>query len=173
MWSLAADAEGQPTAQIRLKPNVTYSTKLTYSLRLACLLEGAETFVTKDLSIKVTQSAVKAAAVPASATVYQSQSRTRTVTCRVSLTSPAGAGIRQIDLGTVNALFRTSLADGAGGISWNIDGDGLGATVRVTIRDTSRLKQGQKYILPLLITPEGNASNVAPVKLNVILTVKK
>lgn len=167
------DAKGQPTAQIRLKPNVTYSTKLTYSLRLACLLEGAETFVTKDLSIKVTQSAVKAAAVPASATVYQSQSRTRTVTFRVSLTSPAGAGIRQIDLGTVNSLFRTSLADGAGGISWNIDQDGLGATVRVTIRDTSRLKQGQKYILPLLITPEGNASNVAPVKLNVTLTVKK
>ena len=166
-------AKGLATVVVKLRPDVSYSTKLTYSLRLACWLEGAETAVTKDLSIKVSQSAVKAAASPASLTIYQSQSTERTVTFRVRLSKPANARISHIDLGTLNSLFRTSLADAASNVCWDIDQDGRSATVRVTIRDTSKLTAGKSYVLPLLITPEGNASNLAPAKLNLTLKVQK
>ena len=166
---VAFNAKGQPTARLSLKAGEDYATNVSYSVKLVFTLESGIEVATGNLTVRVTQTALKITAVPTVQTVYQSQSRYRTVTYRLKLTAPAGAGFGEIETGNVSLLQKSLVDEGNIAIVFEADT----ATVTVQLKDTSKLTAGRTYTLPLLIQAEGQATNLAPTKLNLNLKVAK
>ena len=169
---IEANAKGQYRVMLKLKDGVEVSTKLSYKVQIKYTLDTGITVNSGVLTVKVSSTAPKLTANPATQTIFQSQSRTRVVCYTVNLTSPANAEIGKISTGSVGVLQR-SLVNEDTNITISYSPDGKSANVYVTIKDTSALAAGKTYTLPLVIEVEGKATNAAATKLNLQLKVAK
>ena len=181
LFSLAEEieynAKNQPTIKLKLVDGTEYVTNKTYKVKLKFLVARANSeeapfeVYTNDLSVKVTNTAIKFK-TPAAQTIYQSQSRSRTLVYKIELTSPEDAELGNIEIGDVGLLQRSLVNDANVRVS-NTYQNGKAVNIYVTIKDTSALAAGKSYTLPLLIKADGCAENVAATKLNLSLKVLK
>lgn len=160
---------GKYTVKIWLTDSADLRAK-DYTATLRFTASDGSTVTSSKFTLTPTQPQLKVTASPSSLTVYQSQAKERTLKYTVKLSSPAGAEIESVSLGSLNSSFRSALANAGSAVSWNLSADGQYLTVYVQIADTSRLKKGSSYTLPLTIKPRGSVGSSANAKIN--LTVK-
>lgn len=179
--AVGLNAKGQTTAELHLKDGESYATNVTYKLRLAFTLKGVDdsehTVLTPVLSVKLTSTPLKLAVVTKQQSIFQSQSRMRTVYYTVKFNGPEGVNISNVIETGSTGLLRLSLVDYASNIRFVQSAEGIvdsegNMTIAVTIKDTSKLNANKTYTLPLLINVEGGAVNAAT-KLNLTLKVFK
>ena len=171
-----ANAKGQATAILKLLDRkdleeaehnkADYATNVTYKLMLTYILDTGIEVNTNLLNVKVSQTSFKLKAVNATRNFYQSQSKERTVSYTIELTTPADARIKS---GVVDKTVLTQYA----GIDCTPSPDGKSLIVDVTLNDTSKLIAGKSYTLPILVEAEGQAENVKPTKINLNLKMFK
>ena len=166
------NAKGQPMVTLRLKEDAEVSTKASYQVKLVGILDSGIEVPTANQTVRVTQSALKFTVSPKVQNSYQSQSKQREIYYHLELTAPVGAEIGSVSIGDVG-LLQSALVDETENIFVDFSDDGTAATVVVTLKDTSKLSAGKTYTLPLLLTAKGQATNVAPTKVNLSLKAMK
>ena len=160
LFNIELNEEGN--AVVTLKAGQEYQKDKSYKLQLVYTIAGQE--VAANVTLKVTQSAVKFASVKA-LNLYQSNSRLAVV---LEMTAPAGASIDSVSLGTKTAKqFRNAL--GEEGVTFVELEDGK-VLVSFRIENPAYLSYGKSYTVYLDIAPEGSAANAKPT--SVKLTVK-
>jgi hypothetical protein len=168
LGDLGTNAKGQRTVELKLKTDGSYSTKTTYSVQLQFTLKSGITVKSQALNLKVTQPAIKAKATPTTRTVYQAQSTSRVITYQLSLSSPTGAKIGDVTIGST-----TALKNAVESITAVVNKDGT-ATVTVKLKDPSKLTANKSYTIPVTIKPADQASNLnVSTKLNLTLKAMK
>ena len=140
----------------------TYSTRTTYKVIPVLTFCGQEV-TGSALSIRVTQSALRLAALP-NRTVYQSQ--TASLVQVLSITSPATAEFGEITLNSRSTAALRNAVEAAGGIEVS------GGVVRIPATAFASLKPG-RYTVILDVTPENAAADVKPIQARFTLTVQK
>lgn len=160
------NAKKQPVFSLKLKEDGAYSTSKTYQIRLNMLIGANQIPVeTKDLKVKVSQSAFAVSAVPKTQNVYQSQSRSLQMLYTLTVTKPANANIGRMVLNTKNASALLQAIDQ--NMLLNADGTvklGESGIVFFQLKDTSKLVAGKTYSLILDVYAQGSAENVKPVQ---------
>ena len=157
---------------LRLKEDAEVSTKASYQIKPGAILDSGIEVPIANQTVKVTQSALKFTVAPKVQNAYQSQSKQREIYYHLELTAPVGAEIGSVAIGDVG-LLQSALVDETENIFVDFSDDGTTATVVVTLKDTSKLSAGKTYTLPLLLTAKGQATNVAPTKVNLSLKAMK
>ena len=148
-------------------------TNKTYNLQLAFYAgwttEGDETepieVAVNSIKVKFTQSSLKFAKIP-TLNLYQSSSMP--LTCKVELTSPAGAMLDEnsISLGSKTAAqFKAAFGD-----EGELNFDAETGMLTIGVENPGALSYGKSYTVYLDVTPAGSATNVKPTQLK--LTVK-
>jgi len=154
---------------LKLRPGESYYTNRTYTVQLVFLICGREV-VTKAMSFKVTQSALKIS-VPKTAVFFQSQRTPLRVT--IGLTSPDGAALDAARI-TINAqksaAFMSALAGSE--VSVTVSEDGRTAELAIPVTAPGRLTAGKSYPLVLDVLPEDCAEDLISKPTQVKLTVK-
>ena len=140
----------------------TYSTRTTYKVIPVLTFCGQEV-TGSTLSIRVTQSALRLAALP-NRTVYQSQ--TASLVQVLSITSPATAEFGEITLNSRSTAALRNAVEAAGGIEVS------GGVVRFPAKAFASLKPG-RYTVILDVTPENAAADAKPIQARFTLTVQK
>ena len=140
----------------------TYSTRTTYKVIPVLTFCGQEV-TGSTLSIRVTQSALRLAALP-NRTVYQSQ--TAPLVQVLSITSPATAEFGEITLNSRSTAALRNAVEAAGGIEVS------GGVVRLPAKAFASLKPG-RYTVILDVTPENAATDAKPIQARFTLTVQK
>ena len=140
----------------------TYSTRTTYKVIPVLTFCGQEV-TGSTLSIRVTQSALRLAALP-NRTVYQSQ--TAPLVQVLSITSPATAEFGEITLNSRSTAALRNAVEAAGGIEVS------GGVVRFPAKAFASLKPG-RYTVILDVTPENAAADAKPIQARFTLTVQK
>ena len=140
----------------------TYSTRTTYKVIPVLTFCGQEV-TGSTLSIRVTQSALRLAALP-NRTVYQSQ--TAPLVQVLSITSPATAEFGEITLNSRSTAALRNAVEAAGGIEVS------GGVVRIPAKAFASLKPG-RYTVILDVTPENAAADAKPIQARFTLTVQK
>ena len=166
------DAKGLPFA-VLTSTESSYATNVTYKIQLDFTLDNNPDLVVSSpmQNVRVTNTALRLAATPKVINVYQSQSRARIISYTISAVTPAGARIGSVALGDVGVL-QSSLVDEEANVYFVYNDNGS-VTVKVVLKDTSKLSANRTYTLPLLIRAEGQASNTADAKLSLSLKVFK
>lgn len=166
LGELGLNAKGQPTVELKLKAGEDYATNVTYSVQLQFTLDSGITVNSPALSLRVTQPGIRVNN-PAEQIAYQSQSTSRVITYKLSISSPVGAKIDSADVSIPAALqsavdeVKVSYADGT-------------ATVTVKLKDPSKLTANKSYTIPVTITPANQATNMnATTRLNLTLKAMK
>ena len=147
---------------LTMKNGEDYATNKTYKVNLDMIACGQE--VSKAISFKVSQSALKLTATPSSLTCYQAIGYGTTT---LKITSPATAEIADVTLGsqTTAALQKALGEDG-------LDYDFETGKVTLTLQNPGLLTPGKSYTLYLDVTPKGNAENVKPTQVKLTVKVK-
>ena len=140
----------------------TYSTRTTYKVIPVLTFCGQEV-TGSTLSIRVTQSALRLAALP-NRTVYQSQ--TAPLVQVLSITSLATAEFGEITLNSRSTAALRNAVEAAGGIEVS------GGVVRFPAKAFASLKPG-RYTVILDVTPENAAADAKPIQARFTLTVQK
>ncbi len=166
-------AKGLAQAVLTLKEGADVSTKASYRIRLAVKLEGVDAPVlSKDITVKVTQSKLTLSVVPKSATMFQGQDVRRPAEFTLTLTAPAGAKIESVALSQKTPLaFWKSLGSNAV-VNWMPQADGT-VLAQISVKDPSKVVNGKSYKVVLDVTAEGNATNVKPTAVTVTVKVMK
>jgi len=167
-------------ADLTLKPDVPVSTKASYKIALEFTVESADggTFTarTKTLTVKVTQSKLKLAVYPKTATLFQGQDTTKPAEFELVLDAPWAAQIKDVKLNTTKTPlpFQRSLGRNAV-VTWEPDAEygGYYGVVKITVKDPSKVVNGKSYKVVLDVIPEGCATNVKPTSVTVTVKVKK
>jgi len=160
LFNVELNEEGN--AVVTLKAGQEYQKDKSYKLQLVYTIAGQE--VAANVTLKVTQSAVKFASVKA-LNLYQSNSRLAVV---LEMTAPAGASVDSISLGSKTAKqFWNALGENDVTFVELEDGKVL---VSFKIENPAYLSYGKSYTVYLDIVPEGSAANAKPT--SVKLTVK-
>ena len=147
---------------LTLKEGVDYATNKTYRVTLEMVACGKN--VSANISFKVTQSALKVTASPATVTCYQA---TGSVTTTLTITSPATAQIADVALDSkTTAAFRKAL--GEDGLHFDAETGKL----TLTLQTPGLLTPGKSYTVYLNVTPQGNAENVKPTQVKLTVKVK-
>lgn len=175
--SITLNEKGQPYVQISLRDDVTYLNNTSYAgMKLRFYYETGNgdyiPVLSQAFTMKTSQSAVKFAAEPAKATFFQSQNKDRHVSFEVKMTAPADATFSAygVSIGDIK-FWQNALRDQAEDITVESI-DAVTVRIDVTLRYTAKLVPGKTYTLPLLLRPDLDAPNVAPVKLSLSLVVK-
>jgi hypothetical protein len=172
---------GQAYVVLSLKAGVDYPTNVNYNkLKLRFTFadgtgEGIQVD-SQELSLRVTQTALRLTAKENKQTVYQSQAKTRTVTYEIELTSPNEATMNDLNV-TVGDIrqWQSALENPDEDIFFELKENSYGRTllVHVTLKDLAQLAAGRTYTLPILVKAEGAASNMAATTVNLSLAVQK
>ena len=172
---------GQAYVVLSLKAGVDYPTNVNYNkLKLRFTFadgtgEGLQVD-SQELSLRVTQTALRLTAKESKQTVYQSQAKTRTVTYEIELTSPNEATMNDLNV-TVGDIrqWQSALENPDEDIFFELKKNSYGRTllVHVTLKDPAQLAAGRTYTLPILVKAEGAASNMAATTVNLSLAVQK
>ena len=172
---------GQAYVVLSLKDGVDYPTNVNYNkLKLRFTFadgtgEGLQVD-SQELSLRVTQTALRLTAKESKQTVYQSQAKTRTVTYEIELTSPNEATMNDLNV-TVGDIrqWQSALENPDEDIFFELKKNSYGRTllVHVTLKDPAQLAAGRTYTLPILVKAEGAASNMAATTVNLSLAVQK
>jgi len=168
---VSCNAKGQSYFTLRIRDGVQLD-RSKYSLAFDLNLEHVGNVKTNSITLPITQTTAKATVEPTVQTIYQGQSRTRTVVFTVKLTTPVDSSIQSLAVGEVTGIFHKSLSDAASNISWNISSDRKTAKIYVTLKDSSELVSGKQYVLPIILTPEGATNQKANAKLMLKLKIK-
>ena len=153
-------------------------TNKTYNLQLAFYAEWftedngveddegfAPEVAVNNIKVKFTQSSLKFAKIP---TLNLYQSSDMPLTCKVELTSPAGAMLDEnsISLGSKTAAqFKTAFGD-----EGELNFDTETGMLTIGVENPGALSYGKSYTVYLDVTPADSATNVKPTQLK--LTVK-
>ena len=130
--------------------------------------------MTKEQTVKVKQSALKLKTTAIQGNAYQSQNGTATAEYLLTVTGPMSGKIERIELDSVKTLLALRQALGVSGtITPEIAGDGRSATVKVRLKDTSKVAAGKSYTFLVNVYPEGNAADVNPVQVKLTMKVGK
>ena len=168
IWLEGADAElfaaevVDGVVHLTMAKGCTYSTRTTYKVTPVLTFCGQEV-TGSTLSIRVTQSALRLAALP-NRTVYQSQ--TASLVQVLSITSPATAEFGEITLNSRSTAALRNAVEAAGGIEVS------GGVVRFPAKAFASLKPG-RYTVILDVTPENAAADAKPIQARFTLTVQK
>ena len=175
LQAMVLNAKGQATAELRLKETESYATKASYKIQLAVKVKGVtEPVLTKEQTVKVKQSALKLKTTAIQGNAYQSQNGTATAEYLLTVTGPMSGKIERIELDSVKTLLALRQALGVSGtITPEIAGDGRSATVKVRLKDTSKVAAGKSYTFLVNVYPEGNAADVNPVQVKLTMKVGK
>lgn len=149
-----------------------YSTAATYKVKLSfTVTDVVQPVKTVDLSVKVTQTAIKLAVVPTPGIAFQTQDDF-VLPFTLKLSSPEKAQLEAAGI-TLNTTATNALLQQAMRFEVvDVPSGGRSAAVRVTLKNTSRLKAGATYSVVLDVKPKNNASNLVKpiqVKLSFIL----
>ena len=150
---------------VTMVEGLTYATNAAYKVQPVLTVCGRE-IDGPTLTIRVTQSALKFAALP-TCTVYQSQSTPIRQSLR--LTTPATAEIGEISINEkTSAAFKAAL--GEDGFQASINGQ----TAQLSFNaDFSKLKAGSSHTVILNITPQNSATNTTPTQIRFVVKVRK
>lgn len=165
--ALLDDSGAKPVIRLTLAEGEEYATNVTYKVRFNLTICGQDV-LSPVMSFKVAQSALKLTASAKTLTLFQSQSVP--LTCRLTLTAPAGAEIGDVSVGEKSSPELIA-ALGSDGFSAEINGGT--AVISLSPEDTGALKAGKSYTLYLDVTPENNASNVKPSQVKLTVKVMK
>ena len=165
--ALLDDSGAKPVIRLTLAEGEEYATNVTYKVRFNLTICGQDV-LSPVMSFKVAQSALKLTASAKTLTLFQSQSVP--LTCRLTLTAPAGAEIGDVSVGEKSSPELIA-ALGSDGFSAEINGGT--AVLSLSPEDTGALKAGKSYTLYLDVTPENNASNVKPSQVKLTVKVMK
>ena len=173
--TLEADATGRARVELRLKADESYATKATYTIQLAVHLKGVSApILTKELRVKVKQTALKLTLTAIQANAYQSQDGMAVVEYELRLTGPADGRIAKLELDSVKTLLALRRALGVSGeIETKLAADGKSAKVRVRLKDTSKVTAGKSYTFLVNVYAEGQAEDVNPVQVKFTMKVAK
>lgn len=150
---------------LTMVPGQTYATNVTYQVRFRLTVCGRE-ILSPVMKFKVTQTALKFAAMPV-APIYQAQ--TGPLTVRLTLTAPAGVAIGDIRLNEkTSAAFLEAIGGPEG---FRADPETL--TLRFALPSPGNLRANSTYTVLLDITPKGNAENVKPTQVRLMVKVMK
>ncbi len=150
---------------LTMVPGQTYATNVTYQVQFRLTVCGRE-ILSPVMKFKVTQTALKFAAMPVSP-IYQAQ--TGPLTVRLTLTAPAGAAIGDIRLNEkTSAAFLEAIGGPEG---FRADPETL--TLRFALPSPGNLRANSTYTVLLDITPKGNAENVKPTQVRLMVKVMK
>ncbi|MEA5050121.1 MAG: cadherin-like beta sandwich domain-containing protein [Oscillospiraceae bacterium] len=168
--SSSAEVNGKQVVTLQLKEAESYAAGTTYRIQLGFSVPGVSEYaLTPVLSVRVSQSAVRAAAGPAKHAVYQSNSA-RTYADTVTLTAPATGKIGSV---TVNrSATSAQVLQALGAYGCEIVAGGKTAEATYTLTNTSRLRVGSTYTLVLDVMPANAAADARPVQVRVSLSVK-
>ena len=170
---LGWNAKSQPMVELTLKPDVAVSTKAKYKIALEFEIDGEIKATTKTLTVKVTQSKVKATLTPKSTTLFQSERTTeRPALYYLYLNSPYSAQIERVELSKKTPLaFWKSLGANAE-VKWEPDDD-WGVNIEITVKDPSKVVNGKSYKVLLDVYPVGCATNAKPTTVTATVVIKK
>lgn len=166
------NTKGQPMAQLTLRQGESYNTTKTYKVQLDFVLDSGIVVSTAALNVKVSNTALKLSGTPKVVNVYQSQSRARILYYYVDIIAPPGAAVESISFGDVG-LLQNSIINEDTNVSYVLSADGRQVTIKVVLKDTSKLGINKTYKLPLLVKAVGQAENVANAKFDMSLKVLK
>lgn len=156
------------TISLRMVENEEYSTKQTYKVKFSFTICGQDV-LSSVISFKVTQSTLKFAA-PSSVNLYQSQ--TMPLAVKLQLTSPEGAEIADVALGSKSAQAFLA-AMGEDGMDVTISEDGRSAEISFDVQNAASLAYGKSYVLYLDVTAAGNAEGAKPTQVKLTIKVQK
>lgn len=155
-----------------LNEDAEYSLRKTYTVGMQFKTQEGILAETPALRVSLKQSALKFSLEPSSITVFQSQSRYRTVEFTAKLASPQTVNLStcSVAIGDVH-LFQRALVKESENVVFDADANTI--SVKVTLKDLSKLQTGKSYTLPLEITAPGSDPDASPAKVNLSLKVKK
>ena len=142
----------------------TYATNKNYKLTLD--MEACGVTVSKAISFKVSQTALKVAVAPTAVTCFQALNR---ISAKLTVTSPITAEIAQVTLSNKTAV---ALRD-ACGEKGSLNFDQNTGKFTLTLENPAMLTPGKNYTLILDVTPKGNAANVNPIQVRLTVKVQK
>lgn len=160
---LVPDA-AKPTAELTMKPDISYSTKTAYKVQLLFRICGQDV-ASSVLTVKVSQSALKFTK-PSGSTLYR-QSQTVPLTHTVTATSGLIGEIR-LNENRTSPDFLSALADD--GFECVCSADGTQAVLTFRITRPANLIRNKSYTVYLDVIPVNCAVDKAPTTLK--LTVK-
>jgi hypothetical protein len=169
LGQLTANANGQLTAELKLKDDEQYDTRTNYSVQLQYTLDGGVTVNSPIMSVRVTQPGIRVTATPTTQTVYQSQNTDRVITYKLTLSSPVGAKIAD----NIAVSVPKELESAVEYVTAAADEDGT-ATVTVKLKDPSKLTANRNYTIQLTVAPADQAVNMnAATRVNLTLRAMK
>ena len=176
LFSAELDTTGsKPVVKLTMAAADQYDTGKTYKMQMVFTVRQSDDpdspmhKVPADISFKVSQSAVKFAAVPAGK-LYQFQD---SVSFTVALTTPVTAALDDITLDTGKTAAAFLRAMGDGNMLVDIAPDGRSALVTFEINSPAYLTYGKSYTVYVNAEPENLSINGKPTQLKLTLKTYK
>ncbi|MBQ3193870.1 MAG: leucine-rich repeat protein [Oscillospiraceae bacterium] len=165
---LHRDSKGKQYFTMRLREDVTYSTKQTYKVVFSYKICG-EWFTSNTLNIKVSQSNLK---ITASAAQYVPGQEN--VNVNLILTTPENARMEQVVINEAKTAKELIAALEESVLNENLlENAAAEAELTLPVADDSNLKPGRSYKLVLDITPVGHASDAKITTVTVNIKIAK